>query len=247
MSRLDDRLTHELERAARPADPANVFERIEGRRARRHTARRVRAGALVVVVIVGSIGGFAYLDRAFAPTRTPGGTGEAAVRDGLIVVSALDQFGLGQIWVNDPTTGERRPLTVGSTTSVVSDGGPAVSPDGRTVAFARSDGDRSAIYLIGIDGEGLTKIANTGVDPAWSPDGSRIAFTRDILGSSGIWTMNADGSDATLVPGTDTLNTGDLRGRRTERRSRSRRSGRRTAGRLGTSTRSPSMPAVRST
>ena len=64
MSRLDDRLTHELERAAQPADPANVFERIDGRRARRHAVRRVRAGALAVVVIAGSIGGFAYLNRS---------------------------------------------------------------------------------------------------------------------------------------------------------------------------------------
>ena len=79
MSRLDDRLTHELERAARPADPANVFERIDGRRARRHTARRVRAAALAVVVIAGSIGGFAYLNQAFESTETPGGTGETDV------------------------------------------------------------------------------------------------------------------------------------------------------------------------
>ena len=79
MSRLDDRLTHELERAARPADPANVFERIDGRRARRHTVRRVRAGALAVVVIAGSIGGFAYLNQAFESTGTPGGTGETDV------------------------------------------------------------------------------------------------------------------------------------------------------------------------
>ena len=79
MSRLDDRLTHELERAARPADPGGAFERIDGRRARRHTARRVRAGALVVVVIAGSIGGFAYLNQAFESTGTPGGTGETDV------------------------------------------------------------------------------------------------------------------------------------------------------------------------
>ncbi len=211
MSRLDDRLTDELERAARPADTAGVFERIDGRRVRRHRARRVRAGALAVVVIAGSIGGFAYLTRAFGPTRIPGGGGEASVRDGLIVVSVFDQFGLGHLWLDDPTTGERRPLMVESPTqTATSDGSPAVSPDGLTVAFARSDGRHgSAIYTVGIDGEGLTKIADPGVDPAWSPDGSRIAFTRDLLGSGGLWTMNADGSDPTLVLGTKTLSIGD--------------------------------------
>jgi Tol biopolymer transport system component len=213
MSRLDDRLTTELERAARPADPAGIFNQIDHRRARRHIARRIRVGALAIVVIAGSIGGFAYLNRAFGTSRTPGGDGSTPVRDGLIVVSAFDQFGIAHLWVNDPTTGERRPLTAASPTdtTITSDGSPAVSPDGLTVAFARSDSRHhaSAIYTIGIDGEGLTKIADAGVDPTWSPDGSRLAFTRDLLGTRGIWTMNADGSDPTLVAGTDTLNTGD--------------------------------------
>jgi hypothetical protein len=98
MSRLDDRLTNELERAARPADSAGVFERIDGRRARRHTARRVRAGALAVVVIAGSIGGFAYLSRAFGPSRTPGAVGETPVHDGSSVSPPSDaqvDLGLG--------------------------------------------------------------------------------------------------------------------------------------------------------
>ena len=209
MSRLDDRLTTELERAARPADPAGVFERIDRRRTRHHAARRVRAGALAVVVIAGSIGGFAYLTRAFGPTRVPGGVDEASVRDGLIVFSALDEFGIGHLWSHDPTTGQERALIAGDTAALGSDGSPAVSPDGRTVAFVRTNGLGPAIYTVGIDGAGLKMIADAAAGPAWSPDGARLAFTRDGPRATGIWTMNPDGSDPILVPGTEALRTGD--------------------------------------
>ncbi len=65
MSRLDDRLRQELERAARPAVPADVFERVDRRRARRHVLRRLQTATLVVVVLAGTAGGFVFLSDAF--------------------------------------------------------------------------------------------------------------------------------------------------------------------------------------
>ena len=65
MSRLDDRLTHELERIARPADPGQAFEQVTRRRARRRVLRRIQSGALVVVVLAGTVGGFLFLSEAF--------------------------------------------------------------------------------------------------------------------------------------------------------------------------------------
>ena len=56
---------------------------------------------------------------------------------------------------------------------------PAVSPDGRTVAFWRDTGEQG-IYLIGIDGGGEQRILARGEllrSPAWSPDGRKIAFS----------------------------------------------------------------------
>jgi hypothetical protein len=70
MSRLDDRLTQELESAARPAEQTGVFERVERRRVRRHVVRRVQAVGLVVAVLVGTIGGFVFLSDAFQDNTT---------------------------------------------------------------------------------------------------------------------------------------------------------------------------------
>jgi Tol biopolymer transport system component len=82
--------------------------------------------------------------------------------------------------------------------------GPALSPDGRKVAFSLADptnGDDWDIYVINVDGTGLTRLttdpAFDGWRPAWSPDGQEIAFfsTRDDPLNDEIYVMNADGSN----------------------------------------------------
>jgi WD40 repeat protein len=54
---------------------------------------------------------------------------------------------------------------------------PALSPDGRQVAFTRWGLDEG-LYVINIDGSGERQVlpAKQAKSPAWSPDGSRIAF-----------------------------------------------------------------------
>lgn len=78
----------------------------------------------------------------------------------------------GTIYVYDLSTGALRPLTGGFD--------PAISPDGRTVAFTRIGGEQG-LYLIDIDGRNERRIF-TGDEspraPAWSPDGRWIAFVR---------------------------------------------------------------------
>jgi Tol biopolymer transport system component len=64
---------------------------------------------------------------------------------------------------------------------------PAVSPDGKRVAFSSSRDGNYAIYLVGIDGQGLQRLTVSYGDdsePAWSPDGSKIAFVRGYDGTS---------------------------------------------------------------
>jgi Tol biopolymer transport system component len=81
---------------------------------------------------------------------------------------------------------------------------PALSPDGRAVAFSLADpanGDDWEIYVINVDGTGLTNLTNDpefdGWRPAWSPDGTQIAFfsTRDDSLNTEVYAMNADGSN----------------------------------------------------
>jgi TolB protein len=204
MSRLDDRLTRELERTARPADPSRAFERVDRKRARRSRMRKVRAGALAVAVITGTVGGFAFLSNTF---REPGQGigGEPHVQNGSIVYSQVRNAGQ-PLWVVQPDgTGAHR-LTTGEGSS---DSSPSISPDGQTVAFTRTDKNGSAIYTIGIDGGGATRLVGApAMDPTWSPDGSQIAFAGSPGGPYGIYVIGADGTNPRIVEGTGEISVG---------------------------------------
>jgi Tol biopolymer transport system component len=78
----------------------------------------------------------------------------------------------GQIYAYELANGAQWPLTTGFD--------PAISPDGKTVAFVR-DGGENGIYLIDIDGSNERLIFSGRArlsSPKWSPDGAWIVFTR---------------------------------------------------------------------
>lgn len=74
---------------------------------------------------------------------------------------------------------------------------PAVSPDGKYVAFmSRKDGNWE-IYRVNIDGSGLrrlTQVAGKDGLPLWTPDGRTILFASDRGGTWSIFAMNPNGS-----------------------------------------------------
>lgn len=79
---------------------------------------------------------------------------------------------------------------------------PDWSPDGTKIVFAgRSDGGaRDDIYVINVDGTGLTPVAaDTAQEthPRWSPDGNKIAYERVVNGNPDIFVVDADGSNPT--------------------------------------------------
>ncbi|MDH7487479.1 MAG: hypothetical protein QHJ81_14545 [Anaerolineae bacterium] len=74
---------------------------------------------------------------------------------------------------------------------------PAVSPDGRLIAFMSQRDGNWEIYRGNADGSAISRLTtNDGNDglPAWSPDGRTIAFVSDRGGAWAMWAMNADGS-----------------------------------------------------
>ena len=78
----------------------------------------------------------------------------------------------GQIWVYQLATGRLYPLTTGFD--------PAISPDGRQVAFTHGGGE-AGIYVVDIDGGDERLIFGERPElyaPKWSPDGRRLLFVR---------------------------------------------------------------------
>ncbi len=75
---------------------------------------------------------------------------------------------------------------------------PAISPDGRTVAFSYQ-GD---IWTVPVDGGRAVRLTlheAYEARPRFSPDGARIAFTSDRWGNDDLYVMDADGSAPTRL------------------------------------------------
>ena len=73
---------------------------------------------------------------------------------------------------------------------------PAISPDGRTIAFSSDRSGKPMIYTMGVNGGNVKRLTFAGVynsTPTWSPDGQRIAFSGFDKGHFDIFTVNSDG------------------------------------------------------
>jgi Tol biopolymer transport system component/DNA-binding winged helix-turn-helix (wHTH) protein len=74
---------------------------------------------------------------------------------------------------------------------------PAISPDGKSVAFRRNSYTPGAagIFVTSSDGKSLTQVTQHPGDccPAWSADGKAVAFSRISTDEYGIYVVNASG------------------------------------------------------
>jgi dipeptidyl aminopeptidase/acylaminoacyl peptidase len=90
---------------------------------------------------------------------------------------------------------------------------PAVSPDGKWVAFSVRETDMDAnrgrfdVWLVGVDGSGLTRLTShveNDNGATWSADGKWIYFMSTRTGSSQVWRIRPNGGEAEQVTKLDT-------------------------------------------
>lgn len=75
---------------------------------------------------------------------------------------------------------------------------PAMSADGKRIAFSSDRSGRPHIFVMNSDGSNIKRITIAGdynSSPRWSPDGKRLVFAGYDKGHFDLFTVNADGSD----------------------------------------------------
>jgi Tol biopolymer transport system component len=117
-----------------------------------------------------------------------------------------DSGGHANLWVINVTRGELRQITH-ERDPAVAVGLPLWSPDGRTIAFVGSRGNRGltlGVWLVDPDGSNLRQLANPGLGPAWSHDGRWLYYSTrgDTAGVGGdvmLRKIPVDGGDPVTV------------------------------------------------
>ncbi len=121
-----------------------------------------------------------------------------------LIVSGRDnpQDGNG-LFVLTVATGEKRALTTPPITTIGGDTDPAISPDGKTLAFVRGpSGATGDIFRLRVSADlqpageprQITFDKQRSHWPAWTPDGRAIIYTSEVQGRTGLWRVAADGS-----------------------------------------------------
>lgn len=138
---------------------------------------------------------------------TQGTPTPAPVMNGKIAFTRLRNGDVNpEIYVMDPDGSHQTNLTNnplgGRRSWWHGDRGPAWSPDGARIAFARQgvagDPQNYEIYVMDADGSNETRLTNDpnyDFSPAWSPDGKKIAFASMRTGFLQIYVMDEDGSN----------------------------------------------------
>lgn len=156
------------------------------------TERRVGL-AMVLSVLVASLGSAADGRRAFEVSdyyRAVQPGSPSVDPEGRLAVFAVTRHDLAggvawsELWRVGVSGGEPRQLTFGRH----DDSSPAISPDGRTIAFVSDRSGSRQIWVMAVDGgeaRQLTDFPGGLGDPVWAPGGDVLAVTAEVYPECG--------------------------------------------------------------
>ena len=135
-------------------------------------------------------------------TASPPGTATVPTSSDSLLVYSYTAFDQSDIFRISADGSELTNLTDYPGTDVM----PAVSPDGRHIAFVSSRDGEHGIYVMDADGSESKRVteyeAGTELSPSWSPNAEFLLFSTDHdrldtgdCCSTGVYRVNADGSD----------------------------------------------------
>ncbi len=81
-------------------------------------------------------------------------------------------------------------------------GNPAISPDGKEIAFSVQHKEKSLLYVMNADGTGLRVVSDALAlrgAPAWTPDGQAITIGADDHGTPHLYRVSSDGKSVALL------------------------------------------------
>jgi dipeptidyl aminopeptidase/acylaminoacyl peptidase len=128
------------------------------------------------------------------------------MRTGWLVL--LVSLALGAGVMGAPPAADTHPFSVHDMLAMDRISEPAVSPDGKRVAFTLRVTDldanrgRTDLWLVGVDGAGLRRLTTHeagDTSPVWSPCGQCLYFLSTRSGSSQVWKIRLDGGEAVAV------------------------------------------------
>jgi serine/threonine protein kinase/Tol biopolymer transport system component len=114
------------------------------------------------------------------------------------------------VWYDRSGTARGRGATIGSGTGT----SVALAPDGKRVAFRRTDSQGvTSLWMEDLERNLETRLTTPPVVPGaavWSPDGQRVAFGATGAGASGIYVKSVNGgTEKMLLPGSSPLTVSD--------------------------------------
>jgi serine/threonine protein kinase len=129
-------------------------------------------------------------------TRYDGSAGVALTPDGRVVYASRANEN-NDIWIMSPDGSNRKQLTVNAGINFQ----PAVSPDGRYIAYVSYREGAQSIWRSSIDGTNPVRLTGRGLEsfPAFSPDGKWVIYNSLESGKNTLWKVPVEGGESSKI------------------------------------------------